>query len=423
MSHTNSNRPIICALLLLTLCSGCLADGERPLVKRIDSSIAAAARYFMRVQAKDGAWRSETYGFFKDGLSQTPLVLSSLFFMPQAGERVKDTYRRGAGYLVSWVGEDGRVKAKEREILFPVLSSASASRTVVLLDKTPETLRAQQAWLAYMRERQLDRALGWEPSDPEFGGWGFALEIPRKPAPGKLRDEFVESNMVATIFGIAALRSAKIPGDDGVWQDILVFVSRCQNFAAKPEEADAEFDDGGFFFIPNDPLQNKAGAAGRDRLGRQRFHSYGSMTADGLRALIRCGLKPDHPRVIAARKWLESNFDPANVPGVYEKDREVLRNATYYYWAWAVAHAFAGLGIREIETRSGRISWAEPLAEELLKRQRPDGSWVNRCTDAKEDDPLVATPWAAAALAICRESMTGEMLELVPRRNTAKPGH
>ena len=68
-----------------------------------------------------------------------------------------------------------------------------------------------------------------------------------------------------------------------------------------PARADPAFDDGGFFFIPNDPGQNKAGPAGTDRHGRQRFRSYGTMTADGLRILIRCGLPATHPRVVAAR--------------------------------------------------------------------------------------------------------------------------
>jgi len=391
--------------------------GTKPaLLPRLDSSIACAARYMIRHQSKDGAWRSETYGFFKDGLSLTPQVLSCIFFTPQPGASVKEAYKKGADYLTSFVGEDGKLKVAERELNFPVLSSAAASRVVVLLEKNPTTLRAQAAWLEFARKRQLASALGWEKSDLEFGGWGFSLEPPRKPAPGQLKEMFFESNMVATLYGIAALRSAKVPADDPVWKDILVFVDRCQNFHDTAEDSDPSFDDGGFYFIPNDPLQNKAGIAGADKQGRQRFHSYGSMTADGLRALIRCGLPLDHPRVTAARKWLETNFTATTVPGVYEKDREVLRDATYYYYCWSVAHAFAGLGIREIETKAGRIRWAEPLAEELMRRQKPDGSWVNTYTDAKEDDPLVATPWAAAALAICRESITGEMKELVPRR-------
>jgi len=84
----------------------------------------------------------------------------------------------------------------------------------------------------------------------------------------------------------------------------------------------------------------------------------------------------------------------------------VLQNAPYYYWAWAVSHAFMALRIEEIETPKGKIKWAEALAEELLRRQRADGAWVNRFTDGREDDPLVATPWAAATLSVCRYVIT-----------------
>jgi hypothetical protein len=37
-------------------------------------------------------------------------------------------------------------------------------------------------------------------------------------------------------------------------------------------------------------------------------------------------------------------------------------------------------------------------------RQRPDGSWANRFTDGKEDDPLIATPLALLALVNCRDA-------------------
>ena len=59
------------------------------------------------------------------------------------------------------------------------------------------------------------------------------------------------------------------------------------------------------------------------------------------------------------------------------------------------------LGVEEIHSKDGTVNWARELAEELLRRQRPDGSWSNHYTDAMEDDPLIATPFAAAALAIC----------------------
>jgi hypothetical protein len=214
-------------------------------------------------------------------------------------------------------------------------------------------------------------------------------------------------------------------------------VKRCQNYNEDPARRDPVFDDGGFFFIPDDEVQNKAGIAGLDRWGRQRFRSYGTMTADGLRALVRCGLGRGHPRVTAARRWLERNFSAEDNPGEFSSDRAVLQNATYYYWTWAVTHALLATRPKSsAATRSGSPcpinvpvpthattqpilpsvapnTWALPLAEELLRRQRADGSWVNDYTDAKEDDPLVATPWAAAALAIIRDLHTRKSHHLI----------
>jgi len=385
--------------------------GERgahaQLVRRIDDSLEKAGRLLVERQANDGAWRSRTYGAFRDGPSLTPYVLSALGFVPQAGPSGEGAFRRGVEYLLGPVGDDGQLKIGPRELLFPVYTSAMASRVVLLGERGPRNLRAQQAWLAYLRGRQLNEALSWEPADLEYGGWGFSLDVPRKPAAGRLKDLFVESNLSATLFALGALKSARVPRNDPAYAQALVFVRRCQNFSDDTARADPQFDDGGFFFIPGDPNQNKAGAAGEDRFGRPRFHSYGTMTADGLRALLCCGLPKDHGRVRAARKWLERNFSAAANPGNFAPDRAVLQNATYYYWTWAAAHAFLAVDASEIETRTGSVRWADVLAEELLRRQEGDGSWVNPFTDAKEDDPLVATPWAAAALAICRGAITG----------------
>lgn len=405
---------LVATLLACAASARCAAPDKPAQLKRLDSSIAAAARYLIRHQSKDGSWRSETYGVFKDGPSLTPIVMSTLFFTPQPGPSVKEAYRKGVDYLLTLVKPDGAIDAGPRGLIFPVLSSASASRVVVLLEKTQRTLHGQESFMAYLGKRQLNAALGWQPSDREFGGWGFALEIPAKPGDGEPRKMMAESNMVATIFAVAALRSAKTAPDDQSYKDALTFVEKCQNFAADSTSADPEYDDGGFYFIPGDPLQNKAGIAGKDRFGRERYYSYGSMTADGVRLLIRCGLPAEHPRVVAAMKWLEGHFDVRHVPGTYARDREVLRDATYFYYCWSVAHAFSGLGVKEIDAGDRKIDWANELTQELLRRQKPDGSWVNRYTDAKEDDPILATAWATAALALCRGSITGEADQLVP---------
>jgi len=371
----------------------------------IDAALARAARYLVSKQSPDGAWRSETYGALREGPALTAYVMSGLFFLPQGGEAQRDAFRRGVRYLVAMVGEGGAIREGPHGFAFPLHTATMASRVVVLDAKTDENLKAQAAWLAFARRRQLGRDLGWDPGDLAYGGWGFSTELARKPAAGERPAPFVEANLSATLFGIAALRSARVPLDDPAWQAALVFVQRCQNFSDDAALQDSRFDDGGFYFMPADVAQNKAGVAGRDKSGRERFHSYGSMTADGVRALLQCGLSPDHPRVAAARGWLEQNFTATTHPGRFAEDREVLREATYYYYAWSISHAFARLGITRLRGPNGDVVWAEALAAELLRRQRPDGAWVNSFTDAKEDDPLVATPWAAAALAVCREAL------------------
>jgi squalene-hopene/tetraprenyl-beta-curcumene cyclase len=398
-------------LTLSILCALAVAAPSGPSALRgdqtagIDAALGRAARYLISKQAPDGAWHSETYGCLREGPALTAYVMSSLFFLPQGGEAQRDAFRKGVRYLVALVGEDGTIREGPLGISFPLHAATMASRVVVLEAKTGENRKAQAAWLAFARSRQLGAALGYGPADLDYGGWGFATRPVRKPAPGERPVPFAEANLSATLFGIAALRSARVPRDDPGWQAALTFVRRCQNFPDDPALQDARFDDGGFYFMPGDVAQNKAGVAGRDRSGRERYYSYGSMTADGLRALLQCGLGSDHPRVVAARAWLEQRFTATTHPGQFAEDREVLREATYYYYAWSVSHAFARLGLRRLRGPSGEVDWAETLAAELMRRQRTDGAWMNPFTDAKEDDPLVATPWAAAALAVCREEL------------------
>jgi len=386
------------------------------LISRIDAALQRSAAYLLRSQRPDGSWRSDFYGCFREGPTLTPYVMSCLFFLPQAGEPGRQSFSRGVNYLVGFVGPDGRIRTPPDGMSYPVYTAAMASRVVVLQARTPQHRRAQSAWLDYLRERRLGPPLGWKPADREFGGWGFFGDIPRKPPQGQPRPMMCESNLSATLFGVAALRSAGAKAGEPIYGEILVFVKKCQNFGESEDQADPAFDDGGFFFIPGDPLQNKAGAAGTDRYGRTRFRSYGTMTADGLRALIQCGLPPDHPRVVAARRWLERHFSVTDNPGAFgDDDRAVLRNATYYYWCWAAAHTLMHLDASVVHTEHGPVRWPETLAAELLNRQRPDGTWTNRFTDAKEDDPLVSTPWAASALAICRRVITGDHSTLAIR--------
>ena len=370
---------------------------------RVDRALGRAAAYLVARQEADGAWRSGVHGSFRDGPSLTPHVLSTLHFLSRGeDDEARRSFRRGSQYLATLVHQ-----APDPALHFPVYTASEASWVAILEDRSPPNVRVQQAWLACLRARQLNRALGWGEEDVAFGGWGYAPVVPRKPPPGEPRHPLVSSNLSATVYAIGALRAAQVSGNDPALRDALRFVTRCQNYADDAATRDARFDDGGFFFAPDDPATNKAGPAGADRFGRTRFHSYGGMTCDGVRALLACGVATDHPRVRAARHWIERHFTVLHNPGAFAPDREPIRDATYYYYCWSLAHALVRLNVREIDTPSGTVRWAEVLADELVKRQEPDGSWCNRLSDGREDEPLVATPFAAAALEICRLQVVG----------------
>lgn len=172
-----------------------------------------------------------------------------------------------------------------------------------------------------------------------------------------------------------------------------VFIARCQNFQPDPKKRDPRLDDGGFFFIYGDPVRNKAGPTDQP----ERFRSYGSTTADGLRAWVATGRSVEDPPVAAAKRWLHDNFSAEHVPGAYHTSREPNRDAVYYYYAASVAEAFTTQGPR-------KRNWRRELKMSLMKRQREDGSWRNPDVFVREDDPLVATPFAVWALAVASQT-------------------
>jgi squalene-hopene/tetraprenyl-beta-curcumene cyclase len=404
-------RRIVFSSLLVSfvaLVSGYVAATPSPpsRVARIDAALARTANFLAARQSADGAWRSDVYGPFKEGDALTPLVVTSLLEI--GGDPA--AYERGLDYLVRMVQPDGSIVPPRYGITYSVYTAAG---TVLAQshERDPKFDAARAAWLNYLCERQLTEPLGWQPDDPQFGGWAYGEDVPQKPGPGEVLRPLSEPNLSSTVFALEALRAAGVPADDPRVQKALAFVSRCQNFtpplgclsqADDAFDVDA-FDDGGFFFIQGDPVRNKAGVIGVDFGGRERYASYGSATADGLRALLLCGVPHDQMRLVAAREWLQDHFTADQHPGQYAHEREAARAAVYFYYCHSLALAFRAAGVVNIAHDGESSRWAEALAEELLRRQRNDGSWQNTAVDVREDDPLVATPLAASALATCRQ--------------------
>ncbi|HEY2909953.1 MAG TPA: prenyltransferase/squalene oxidase repeat-containing protein, partial [Gemmataceae bacterium] len=357
---------------------------------RQDPTITSGIAYLVKHQSPDGSWRSDRYATFKDGTALTPLVVCAL----QKAGGSPEAVRQGCQFLAKSIpiGDEGTL---DYPAYTAALSVTALSREV---RRVPELRKARDAWLKYLLERQLTERLGWKPEDREFGGWGYCRFIPKKPEAGAIAPPLIESNLSATVFALEALQEAGMK-DEAVYKKALVFVRSCQNYM--PPEACIYIPelDGGFHFIYGDPVRNKAGALpSKNDRPPSRFHSYGSATADGYRAL-HCffDMVDDHRRE-EAKTWLTAFFKPDSHPGKYIPTHESNREAVYYYYAASVAKA---LSLAKVE-KAGDKLWAETLAAELRRRQGKDGSWANLVELVREDEPLVATANAVIALAHCK---------------------
>lgn len=361
--------------IALVTAIGCSSPPPPTPVERIDVAMRRGGEFLVARQQVDGGWRSRTYAALRDGWSVSPLVALALRMCPQQGS-IPGAYRRGVDY-VSKLAPAGSVR-RAPEVSYPL--HAYAISALVLGAPDNKRFRGEHgALLDAIRELQLDAAHGWSETDVSFGGWGYATDATRAPDGGS--GELPTANLSATVVAIGALILGGATAEDPALVRARGFVERCQG------------KDGGLFFSPAEPGANKAGS---DASGPR---SYGSTTADGIRALLRLARPIDDPKLHAAVEFLDRSFDATKNPGAFPAADEVRRASSYYYWVWTAAHAARHLGKR---------AWAEQLAEELLRRQRVDGSWRNDATEMREDDPLVATPFALAALGLARSLIAAE---------------
>lgn len=348
-------------------------------VERIDAALTRAAAFVRSRQGPDGAFRSRHYAAFRDGYSLTPMALLALRMAPSVDER---GYRRGVDFVASLV-QDAAVRADAAAPSYPLYAIAGAL-LVLNIDENRRHDAQRTTLVSALRARQLQESHGYAPDDLSYGGFSYSDELPRAPAPQAPATRENSANLSATLFALGALRLSSSGQHEAVFARARGFVERCQNWPG----------DGGFFFSPALADGNKAGAA------KAGFRSYGSMTADGLRALLVLGDGPTSPRAKAAAAWLDHNFNPRENPGAFAPQQRVRSASARYYYAWSLAHILRALNDPQAK--------AAALAEALLAEQDSDGAFRNAYTEMREDDPLVATPFAAAALALTRALLTGE---------------
>lgn len=332
-------------------------------------ALSRAAQYLWKQQAGDGGWHSHTYGLLRSGQSLTPFVLDALLQIPGEGFALPvNQLVRAIAFIRRNTQANGSLGMADPGIPdYPNYATALAIRALCRARQSDWESQIQPM-VEYLRRQQFTARNGWTRDHPAFGAWGMGGEVRTPPDTGH-----VDLSMTRHV--LEALRAAGLPASDRIFDDARVFIARCQNFPIPNA-------DGGFFFSTTEFDTNKAGHDG------QRFRSYGSTTADGILALLAAGLTPNDPSILAAQSWLKERHHDMSVPGFAGEAYQRWPRGLAFYYASASTEAFRAL---KLETGHGVI-------DGLMRTQRSDGSWSNPENLVKEDDPLIATPFAIRAL-------------------------
>lgn len=321
----------------------------------------------MRGQNAEGAF-SPRVGIGVTALAATAMIESGV---PTTDPAVS----KAVGIVAKSAREDGGIYAENSRL--KMYETCVAIVCLKLANDKGQFDELLKNAAAFVRGEQFDEGEGKTPADLEYGGAGYG---------GGTRPDL--SN---TAFLIETLESLKSPENDEAIAKALQFVSRCQNlespYNTSPEAA--KINDGGFFYTV---AGGGSSPAGQEAAGGLR--SYGSMTYAGFQSMIYAGLKPDDPRVVAARKWIEKNYTVKSNPG--------MGDAGLYYYYSLMAKALDVAGVKTIKDEHGiEHDWRAELVAHLKSLQAEDGSWTNKNTKWMEGDPNLATTFCLLALSHC----------------------
>jgi hypothetical protein len=232
----------------------------------------------------------------------------------------------------------------------------------------------------YLKKLQYDDSRVTD-KDPRYGGAGY--------------DEKSRPDLSNTQFFLDALLAAGVSKDDPAVQRAMKFMNRCQNLPGETNDQPfakkaSDDDKGGFTYTPLDPEDSphKTAAGG--------LRSLGAMTYAGLKSFLYAGVSKDDPRVKGAVAWVRKHYTLDENPGQGQ-------SGLYYYYH-TFAKAMTALGEDPFVDGEGKKhAWRKELFEALKKRQRDDGSWINKDDKAfGESTADLSTAFAVLTLSYCK---------------------
>lgn len=357
--------PIMVLACLIGLAARSPAAETVDALRAYQSAVDRAVDFLRtRGQAADGSFSKDS------GIGVTAVVTAGLL---RAGVSPNDPVAAKAlKFLEGFVRPDGGIYQpdtfyKNYETSLAVLCFKEANK-----DGRYDKLLAGAD--KFLKGIQWDEGEGHARSSLYYGGGGYGRS--KRP------------DLSNTAFLIEALRATGNKPDDEAIQKALVFVSRCQNLETEHNTTPfaAKNPDGGFYYTPAE-----GGLSMADKTPDGGLRSYGSMTYAGLKSMIYAGVGPEDPRVKAAFQWAKKHYDVKSNPG--------MGDAGLYYYYHTFAKALDAMGVDEVAGSDGaKHDWRRELREELLRRQKPDGSWVNENSRWLEGEPNLVTGYVLMTL-------------------------
>ncbi len=234
---------------------------------------------------------------------------------------------------------------------------------------------------AFVKGLQWTGEEGHDIESPYYGGAGYG--------------KHGRPDLSNTTFLLDALQALGRDENDEAVKRALVFVSRSQNLETEHNTMPwaAKVEDGGFIYTPANGGESQAG-----ELPDGGLRSYASMTYAGLKSMIFAGVGPEDPRVKAAFEWAQRHYTLESNPGLGQQG--------LYYYYHTFAKALDAMGSESITAATGsEHKWREELITELVRRQRPDGSWANDNPRWLESDKNLSTAYALLGLVYCRPAV------------------
>ncbi len=388
---------IKCALAALALCfAGATvrsdaAEGspEVPAKAVTTADLQAAigrAKDFLLVNQNSNGWWSTSDQPAVTGLVLTALNLDPAEFSPNRSSELNRAY----DFILSSAKPDGSIQRSGMAnyntalCLIALVSAKDDSFTPVIMNAR-----------RYLASSQIDMGGKGTNDTPFDGGIGYG-------------SKYQHSDMNNTLMAVEAMRLSEgvglkhvpvlkdqtllaAPGPDIDWKAVAQFVQNCQNLPAV-NSADWVSSDpkdrGGFVYYPG---RSNAGGVTNAATGRVALRSYGSMSYGGLLSYIYARVDRNDPRVIAVLDWLRDNYTISENPGMNQQG--------YYYYLHLMTKALTAAGVDRFKMAGGqKVDWRNEVARQLLKLQKPNGSWSNPEPRYWESDPVLVTTYAMMSL-------------------------